>query len=253
LENKLRINLIPMAGLGQRYVDAGYSTPKPLLDVHGLPMIIRAAKALPIADRYIFVCRKAHVQAFDLQNLFAQHFADCTIIELDALTEGQAATCMQAKDAIPENALLTVGASDNDMIYNHSSVENLQNDENVDAWVWTFRHHACTLQKPNDYGWVQLRPNSIAIEQVSCKKTISDHPQNDHAIIGAFTFKKAKDFFDAIAKMMAANDRINNEFYLDVAINHAIDNGLKIHVLEVEKYISWGTPKDYEAFLGPSD
>ncbi len=248
----MRINLIPMAGLGQRYVDAGYSTPKPLLLVNGLPMIIRAANALPVADRYIFVCRREHVQAFDLQNLFAQHFSDFTIIALDALTEGQAATCMQAKDAIPENAMLTVGASDNDMIYAPSSVAHLENDQTVDGWVWTFRNHACTLQKPNDYGWVQLKPNSKMVEHVSCKQTISDNPQNDHAIIGAFTFKKAKHFFDSITKMINANDRINNEFYLDVAINHAIGNGLKIHVLEVEQYISWGTPRDYEKFLGTS-
>ncbi|NBW64539.1 lipopolysaccharide biosynthesis protein, partial [bacterium] len=48
-----RVNLIPAAGAGARFVEAGYATPKPLLPVDGEPMIVRAARALPEADLYI--------------------------------------------------------------------------------------------------------------------------------------------------------------------------------------------------------
>ena len=63
----MRINLIPMAGEGQRYVDAGYQIPKPFIEVDGLPMVIRACQALPKADRYIFVCRKSHLEKYPME------------------------------------------------------------------------------------------------------------------------------------------------------------------------------------------
>ncbi|HIB92841.1 MAG TPA: lipopolysaccharide biosynthesis protein, partial [Candidatus Lambdaproteobacteria bacterium] len=53
-----RVNLIPMAGAGQRFVDGGYDTPKPLIEVDELPMIVQAANSLPVADYWIFICRK---------------------------------------------------------------------------------------------------------------------------------------------------------------------------------------------------
>ena len=50
-----------MAGVGQRFVDGGYDTPKPLIEVDELPMIVQAANSLPVADYWVFICRKEHV------------------------------------------------------------------------------------------------------------------------------------------------------------------------------------------------
>lgn len=243
----MRINLIPMAGEGQRFKDVGYTTPKPLIDVDGLPMIVRAARALPPADKYIFVCRKEHLEAFPIEKILQQHFLDPIIISVDRLTEGQACTCMLAKEYIPEDAVLTIGASDNDMTFDKDIVENMFQDNTIDGWIWTFRKNSVVLQNPAMYGWVDTMANDRALK-VSCKIPLSLNPINDHAVIGAFTFKKAKIFFDAVDAMIKANDRINNEFYVDVVANYAIQLGYNINVCEVEQYICWGTPKDYEQY-----
>jgi dTDP-glucose pyrophosphorylase len=236
-----------MAGEGQRFKDEGYTTPKPLIDVNGLPMVVRAAKALPKADKYIFVCRKEHLQQMPLESVLQKHFKNTVIVPVDKLTEGQAITCMLAKDHIPADAALTIGASDNDMTYSSDRIEQLFNDAGVDGWIWTFRNNKAVLQDPQMYGWVRTKEHDVATG-VSCKVPISNNPVKDHAVIGTFTFKQAGIFFDAVEAMVKANERINNEFYVDVAVNYAIQAGYNILAAEVEQYVCWGTPKDYEEY-----
>ncbi len=245
----MRINLIPMAGEGQRFKNQGYTIPKPLLDIDGLPMVVRAAKSLPVADRYIFVCRKEHLDNSPIEEILKSNFDNPVIISVDHLTEGQAMTCMLARPFIPDDATLTIGASDNDMTYDLDIVQNMFDNNDVDGWIWTFRDNNSVLAKPEMYGWVQIEQTTTHALNVSCKVPISKNPIRDHAIIGAFTFKKALYFFDAVNSMVSSNTRINNEFYVDVAMNFVINAGLKIEVCEVEKYICWGTPADYELYL----
>lgn len=245
----MRINLIPMAGEGQRFKDAGYVIPKPLIDIKGVPMVVRAANALPLADKYIFVCRNTHLEMTDLRNTLRRYFKDPVVISVDKLTEGQAITCMLAKEYIPDDAILTIGASDNDMTYDKIATEKLFQNNAIDGWIWTFRKNHAVLQNPAMYGWVVTKRNSENAVSISCKKTISNDPMNDHAVIGAFTFKKARIFFDAVDAMVKAKSKINNEYYVDVAAEFAIRAGNRINVFEVEQYVGWGTPKDYEEYL----
>ena len=243
----MRINLIPMAGDGSRFIRGGYKTPKPLIDVDGLPMVIRAAKSLPKADKYIFVCRESHIANTNIENIIYSHFSNSKIIKINELTEGQAITCMLAKDHIPGDSILTIGASDNDMIYDEKYFSQILQNNDLGGCIWTFRNNQSVLQNPNMYGWVNVTNKQAT--SISCKKPISNNPINDHAIVGAFTFKKAQYFFDAVKKMTEENHRINNEFYVDVAVDFVLKNKIKLSVIEVDQYVCWGTPKDYETYI----
>jgi dTDP-glucose pyrophosphorylase len=237
-----------MAGEGQRYKDVGFKTPKPFIDIDGIPMVVRACKALPAADKNIFVCRKHHMQEYPIKDILEKHLNNVVIITIDELTEGQAITCLAARNHIPDNAILNIGASDNDMVYNENIIEEMYQNPELDGWVWTFRNNPAVLENPKMYGWVKTELNSTKATHVNCKIPISNNPMSDHAIIGAFTFKKAKTFFDSVDVMVKSNYKINNEFYVDVAIDFAIKSGLNIHVHEVYQYICWGTPQDYQKY-----
>ena len=92
-----KINLVPMAGEGKRFLDEGYRTPKPLIKINGIPMFVHAAKALPKADLYIFICLKRHVKTFKINQVIKSFFPKSKIIILDKVTNGQAATCLKAE------------------------------------------------------------------------------------------------------------------------------------------------------------
>ncbi len=239
------INLIPMAGEGKRYKNAGYVIPKPLISVSEKPMVVMAAESLPKADKWIFICRKEHIDNYKIDETLKSYFSNSEIIAVDKITEGQASTCLLVKDIINNNEELLIGACDNGMIWDNRKLEELKKE--ADCLVWTFRNNVAVKKKPQAYGWVVVdKKNNIL--KISVKIPISDNPINDYAIVGTFWFKKGKIFIEAAENIIRKNIRINNEFYADSVINEVIAAGYKAKVFEVEKYICWGTPDDLRKY-----
>jgi len=236
-----RVNLIPMAGAGQRFVDAGYSIPKPLIKVDDLPMVVKAANCLPAADCWIFICREEHIREHGIDDELRKYFPKSEIISVDHLTEGQASTCLLAKDLLREDDQLTIGACDNGMVYNLKAYEKLL--IRSDALIWTFRNHPSVLNAPQMYGWVEIDDSGRAL-RVSCKEPISNKPINDHAVVGAFSFRIASTFFKGVETMIEKKRMINKEYYMDVALDQCINLGFEVYPIEVKQYMCWGTPED---------
>jgi dTDP-glucose pyrophosphorylase len=244
--NNKPIKLIPMAGAGSRFAEKGYTDPKPLLPVMGLPMVVSAAKALPGSDEnMIFVLRDFHISDYGIDKTLKEHFPDAKIIVIDKLTEGQASTCLLAKEFINNDQELFIGASDNGMLYDEQKFEEAKKD--ADALVFTFRNNPTVLPNPKAYGWVEVEEDDKTIIEAKVKFNMPD-PLHKHAYVGAFWFKTGKLFVEAAERMIAQNRRINNEFYVDECINDVIQMGYKAKVFEVDHYICWGTPNDYKTF-----
>ena len=236
-----RVNLIPTAGAGQRFVDAGYNVPKPLIEIDGLPMVVQAAKTLPPADHWIFICRDEHVCEYEIDQKLNRHFPDAKIVHASYLTEGQACTCLLAKEYLYPDDELTIGACDNAVDYNLDTYKEQLSES--DALVWTFRNNRAVLRNPKMYGWVEIDQKGQAIK-VSCKDPISEQPIKDHAVVGTFSFKRADTFIRCVESMIAKDRRINGEFFMDVALDECIQLGCVVRTVEVQKYVCWGTPKD---------
>ena len=248
--------LIPMAGAGKRFSDAGYTIPKPLLpttyleDGKKYPMVVCAVKdveKLRNAEEEtetIFIYRSDRDNS-SVADMLKKTFDNVRIIGVDYLTEGQAATCLLAKEYINNDEALLIAGCDNGMVVNKKTFDNMSKDS--DVIVFTYRHNDCVLRNPNAYGWVQVAENNI-ITDVSVKKALSDNPMEDHAIVASFWFKRGKDFVNCTEKMIKADDRVNDEFYIDKVIKYCLAEGLKIRAYEVERYLCWGTPNDYEKY-----
>lgn len=246
--------LIPMAGAGQRFADAGYKVHKPAIMTidretgEEKPMVVCATKDLPGVDsdgsNVIYVDRTFH-KTDGVEDVICEHFPKATFITIDHLTEGQACTCMLAEELLdPEEPLLIAGC-DNGMDINIEAFEELMKD--CDCIVFTYRHNEAVLANPNAYGWM-ITDEDGNITGTSIKKAISDTPMEDPAVVATFWFKKAKVFLEATRKMIAENDRINQEFYVDQTAKHVLDLGYKAKIFDIDRYVGWGTPADYEAY-----
>ena len=49
--------------------------------------------------------------------------------------------------------------------------------------------------------------------------------------------------------MIAANDRLNNEFYVAPVYNYAIKDGKHIVITQVDNIYQMGTPEDLQEYL----
>lgn len=243
--------VVPMAGLGQRFADAGYPVTKPLIEVSGQPMVVQATNDLPRAQHYAFVVRRDMPGHDAVAAELQRTFPPVTIATLPGVTEGQACSALIGLDAvgrdldqrIPEP--VTFGACDNGAVYDRTALQTLLDDPDTDVVVWGVRRYANAARNPRMYGWID--ESDGVISQVSVKVPLVD-PTADALVVGAFTFRRADDFRRSVQRMIERDARVNGEFYIDTCINDAIELGLRCRLFEVDSYLCWGTPNDLRTF-----
>lgn len=253
-QDKAEQILIPMAGAGQRFADAGYTVHKPAIMTvdrktgEEKPMVVCATADLPDVrpdgSNVIYVDRTFHKKD-GVEDAIRAYYPQASFITIDHLTEGQACTCMLAEPELdPERPLLIAGC-DNGMDIDRAAFDALT--EECDCIVFTYRHNEAVLANPNAYGWM-ITDAEGNITGTSIKKAISDTPMEDPAVVATFWFRKAKVFLEATKKMIAENDRINQEFYVDQTVKHVLDLGYRAKIFDIDRYVGWGTPADYEGY-----
>lgn len=233
--------LIPAAGNGSRFVDAGYKDPKPFIDVVGLPMIERVRKNLGVRNaKTTVILRQDHIVSRG--GLVSQLRNDgVEIVAIDKLTEGTACTVLHARGSIDNDKPLLIANSDQliDIDINDMIDDCFERD--LDGSILVFKDP----EKKTKWSFAKLGDGGMVV-QVAEKAAISDL-----ATVGIYFFRRGMDFVRSAIDMIAQNDRINNEFYTCPVYNYAIKNGLKIGVYEIEKASMHGigTPDDLNLYM----
>jgi choline kinase len=243
-------HVVLLAGLGQRFVNEGYSVPKPLIQVSGRSMVAQAALDLPSSQHQAFVLRSDMPGQEALTAEIKQFQPAALIVNLPSLTEGQACSALLGLDRLAQ-ALgeapgpITFGSCDFGMLYDLNALRALLDDDNVDVIVWGARGYPNAARNPGMFGWIEEQAGRIS--RISVKSPLKA-PETDAIVLGTFTFRRGDDFRRAVHRLMTREGRVNGEFYIDSCLNDAIALGLKCRLFEVESYLSWGTPNDLRTF-----
>ncbi len=229
--------LIPMAGAGSRFSNAGYTFPKPLIEVDGKPMIQVVVENLNIEANYTFIVQKDHYDKYSLQYLLNLIVPNCNIVQVDGLTEGAACTTLLAKEFINNDSPLVMANSDQFLEWNSNECLYAFNADGIDGGIVSFKatHPKWSYAKVGDDGFVS---------EVAEKKPISDN-----ATVGIYFWKKGSDYVKYAEQMIEKNIRTNGEFYVCPVFNEAIADGKKIRIKSIEKMWGIGTPEDLNYFL----
>lgn len=229
--------LIPMAGAGSRFEKAGYTFPKPLIDVRGKPMIQVVVDNLNFDANHIFITQKNHRLKYNLDQLLGLISDNPKIIEVNKLTEGAACTTLLAKDLINNNNPLIIANSDQYVEWNSSEFMYKMQETNCDAGILTFEstHPKWSFAKTDEYGFVS--------------EVAEKNPISNIATVGIYYWKHGSDYVRFAEEMISKNIRVNNEFYVCPVFNQAIKAGLKIKTFNIEKMWGIGTPEDLKFFL----
>jgi HAD superfamily hydrolase (TIGR01509 family) len=234
--DKLNI-VIPMAGAASRFEKAGYTFPKPLIDVNGEPMIKRIVDNINIDANYIFIVQQKHYEDFNLKYLLNLIAPNCKIICVDHITEGAACTVLLTKDLINTNDPLLIANSDQYIDWNSNDFMYTMENSSLDGCILTFES---THPK---WSFVKLDEHNL-VNEVAEKKPISNI-----ATVGIYYWNKGKDFVRYAQQMIEKNIRINNEFYVCPVFNEAIQDNKKIRTYHIKNMYGLGTPEDLEIFL----
>lgn len=231
--------VIPMAGRGARFLEAGYAVPKPLIDVNGEPMIVKAIKSLDINGTYHFVVRED--EGIDrVCDTISNLLPTAKFVKINYVTEGPACSVMLFENDINNDDELIVANCDQIMWWNSEMFLRNARHQDFDGTLVTY--------------WANTNKNSYAklnragfVTEVREKTIISNVSLN-----GIHYWKKGKYFVQSTKLMMDANDRApNGEFYVGPTYNYLIKNNLRVGVYHIpnEQHHAVGTPEDLEKYI----
>jgi dTDP-glucose pyrophosphorylase len=229
--------LIPMAGAGSRFAAAGYTFPKPLIDVNGKPMIQMVVENLNIDANFVFVVQKEHREKYNLDTLLNLIAPNCKVVEVDGLTDGAACTALLAKEYIDSDAPLFFANSDQFVEWDSNEFFYKMNETDADGGIVTFK---ATHPK---WSFAKIDDNGIVTE------VAEKNPISDLATVGFYYWKYGSDFVKYAEQMITNNVRVNGEFYVCPVFNQAIDGGKVIRTFDVPKMWGTGTPEDLKYYL----
>lgn len=229
--------LIPMAGAGSRFENAGYSLPKPLIDVNGVPMIKKVVDNLRIDGNYIFIVRKEHYEKYNLGVILNLIKPNCKIIQLDKITEGAACTTLLAKEFINNDNPLIIANSDQYVEYDSLDFMYSCYESKNDATILTFND--------DNPKWSFALLNELGhVTRVEEKNPISNI-----ATVGIYFYKKGSEYVKYAEQMIDKNIRVNSEFYVCPVFNEYIKDNKIIKTYNAKKMWGIGTPEDLEFYL----
>lgn len=228
--------LIPMAGAGSRFQQAGYTFPKPLIDVRGKPMIQVVVENLNVEATYIYVVQKEHRATYNLDTLLNLITPGCKIVEVDGITEGAACTTLLAKEYINNHEPLLIANSDQFVEWDSNEFMYKMVEQNLDGGIVSFKatHPKWSFAKIDNRGYVT--------------EVAEKNPISDIATVGIYYWKRGIDYVRFAEQMIEKNIRVNNEFYVCPVFNEAIKDGYRIKTFDIAKMWGLGTPEDLDIF-----
>lgn len=227
--------LIPMAGRGSRFVEAGYKEPKPFIEFLGKRMIQHVVDAFPFHAKKIFVMQEDHYREYGEWML--QTFPLSAIVTTDGVTEGAACTCLLAKNLIDNDQPLAILNSDN--------IIDLGDYHGLASLIAAYQG-VIPVFRASGPKWSYARIVSGHVVEVVEKLQVSSD-----ATAGVYFWRKGKNFVRAAEAMIDANFRVNNEFYVAPVYNW--------NLVENQRIVPWylpdgamhgvGTPEDLQEYI----
>ena len=233
--------VIPMAGMGSRFKNEGYSIPKYMIKIKGKTLFERSMKGLPlnIAEKIVFICLESH-NKFEVDKFIKNHIShkNIKILKINETTRGQAETVFKAEHLIDDEDEMLIYNIDTEF-YSKDLSDILKNrSSDIDGILGAFINKS----KDNKWSFASINENGIVI------KTTEKEKISDYALTGLYHFRKANIFFKIAKKWIEEDKKVEGEFYIAPMYNDLIEVGGKFILNMVDSFIPLGTPQEVIRF-----
>lgn len=236
---------MPMAGEGSRFLKEGWTTPKPLIELHGKTLFQRAIGSVHINEtqmKYSFIVRKEHIDKYEIDKKIKKLLPEANVFYVEKTTRGAVETCLIARKAIDKEDAIVV--MDCDLEFKSKAytdgIKNIlskKTDEVNGGMLVSFNSN---LQK---YSYAEIDNNNKVLRTAE-KEVISNH-----ALCGAYFFSKAESFLSAADRLLNEANFSKQEFYVSLLYNYLLNDGETVTLAKMEEYYSYGTPEELKRYL----
>tara|TARA_R100000315_G_C5228750_1_gene139710 strand:- start:625 stop:1452 length:828 start_codon:yes stop_codon:yes gene_type:complete len=236
--------IVPMAGTGNRFVQAGYTDPKPLIKVMGKRVIEYILDAFSDEDEFVFICNEKHLQETDMEKILLELKPNSKVVSMPLHKYGPVYTVQQVYDDIMDDEEVIVTYCDNPFVWDRDDFTKYVDDNNLDGCVLSHSgFHPHTL---NNTKMAFMKMNGGMLEEIKEKECYTDDPMSEHASTGTYYFKKGsyiKKYFD---EAVEKNINYNGEFYVTLVYNLLVQDGLRVSCYDTPFALVMGTPEEVE-------
>jgi bifunctional N-acetylglucosamine-1-phosphate-uridyltransferase/glucosamine-1-phosphate-acetyltransferase GlmU-like protein len=247
IDNNIQL-IIPMSGIGKRFIDAGYEKTKSLIDVDGYPIIKHVVDLFPGVKDVIFICNDIHLKQTNMRKILNDISPNCRIFEVVNNTKGPINAIHQIFDFIDDNKQTIVSYCDYGTYWNFENFISYVNEKNLDGAIPCYTGFHPHMLGSDNYAF--CKENNMELIQIKEKEPFTDNKMNEYASNGTYYFKSGNLLKEYSQKLIDLDININGEYYVSLLYNLLVNDGLKVGIFEIENMLQWGTPYDLENYKG---
>lgn len=233
--------VIPMSGIGKRFVDAGFYHLKPLIPIGNSRIINEVMSMFPGIDDPLFIVSKDHKQKNELINYLKKNWPKCQISEISEHKFGPGHAIFEAKEYIDSNRPVIVSYCD--FSGNWDFVEFCNQLTGVDSLILTYTGFHPHMLRNTKYAYV--RKDSLGnVVEIQEKNSFTDFPSAEEASAGLYAFSSGRLLIEALSEQVAMNYSHMGEYYISLTIVPLLKKNLVVKTFLMEKFSQFGTPED---------
>lgn len=236
---------MPMAGEGSRFLNEGWTTPKPLIKLYDKTLFQRAIDSVLIdgvSMKYSFIVRQEHIEKYQIDEQIKNLLPQANIFSVLRTTRGAVETCMVAESAIDDNDAIVV--MDCDLEFRSKRYSELIQQAISLPEEKAFGGALVSFESSDPrYSYAEVDDNMKVI------RTAEKEPISNHALCGAYFFASGRTFKRIAHQLLEDGTHDKAEFYVSLLFNYMLAEGKDVYLANMEEYYSYGTPEELKIYL----
>lgn len=242
--------IIPMSGFGERFRKAGYTLPKPLINVDGKPIIAHVIDLFPQESDFIFICNQEHLDhpEYKLQEVLNQLCPSGRIHGIKPHKLGPIHAVLQAQELISPDKQTIVNYCDFSCYWDWEEFKRTVQENECQGAIPAYKgFHPHSLGSTN-YAYMLERDGWV--QDIQEKQPYTDNRMNEYASSGTYYFASGQVMLDTFKATIENKLDLNGEYYVSLAYKSMLANKMPVCVYPIEFFMQWGTPDDLVEYQG---
>jgi NDP-sugar pyrophosphorylase family protein/putative flippase GtrA len=245
--------IIPMSGFGERFRQAGYTVPKPLIEIDGKPIIAHVIDMFPGELDFIFVCNQEHLDnpEYRMESLLRQYCPNGRIVGIPPHKLGPIHAIRQIEHLIDPGRQVVVNYCDFTCYWDWGNFKEFVAKTACAGALPAYKgFHPHTLGSTN---YAYMREKDGWVLDIQEKQPFTDNRMEEFASSGTYYFASGSLMSDAFGLTMDRDLNVGGEYYVSLAYKILLAKKLPVAVYPLQHFMQWGTPADVAEYKGWSE
>jgi NDP-sugar pyrophosphorylase family protein len=234
--------VIPMSGFGNRFLRAGYTIPKSLIEIDGKPMIEHVVNMFPGESKFTFICNQEHLASTNMKSILERIAPQGKIVAIPPHKLGPVYAVSWAFDSIDDNEEVIVNYCDFSCYWDYQDFLRHTRNRKADGAIPAYKNFHPHMLGTTNYAF--MRDERQWMLEIKEKEPFTDNRMNEYASSGTYYFRKGEYVKKYFAELMNRKIDLNGEYYVSLVYNLLVEDGLKVSIYEIQHMLQWGTPED---------